>query len=88
MGAGPSRASPGSADFFHTEYSPGSFDVIVGNPDYGGTFDPAIEDKLDALYGRWHGHKPKKGTTRSSSPAPLTGSPLKGPSASSPATPS
>jgi type I restriction-modification system DNA methylase subunit len=49
-------------DFFRVEYLMGTFDVVVGNPPYGGTFDPRIEDRLDCLYGRWNGHKLKKET--------------------------
>lgn len=49
-------------DFFRTEYFRDFFDVIVGNPPYGGTFDPEIEDSLDRLYGIWDGHKLKKET--------------------------
>jgi len=49
-------------DFFSTEYLQGFFDCIVGNPPYGGTFDPALEDRLDRMYGYWDGHKLKKET--------------------------
>ena len=49
-------------DFFRTEYFHDFFDVVVGNPPYGGTFDPGIEDSLDKLYGLWDGHKLKKET--------------------------
>ncbi len=49
-------------DFFNTEYLQGCFDCVVGNPPYGGTFDPDIEDRLDRLYGVWDGHKLKKET--------------------------
>lgn len=38
------------------------FDVIVGNPPFGGTFDAHIEDELDRTYGRYGGHKLKKET--------------------------
>jgi hypothetical protein len=49
-------------DFFATSFADGSFDRIVGNPPYGGTFDRALEDALDRRYGRWDGHKLKKET--------------------------
>ena len=51
-----------NADFFATEFLNGFFDVVVGNPPYGGTFDPDLEDGLDRLYGRWDGLKLKKET--------------------------
>lgn len=38
------------------------FDVIVGNPPFGGTFDADIEDALDRRYGSYGGHKLKKET--------------------------
>ena len=41
---------------------PGSFDLIVGNPPFGGTFDPAIEDELDNVLGKRLGKKIKKET--------------------------
>ena len=43
---------------------PGTFDLIVGNPPFGGTFDPDIEDTLDARLGRRLGMKVKKGDLR------------------------
>ncbi len=49
-------------DFFATPYPLWHFDIIVGNPPYGGTFDPAIEDKLDRQFGSWNGFKLKKET--------------------------
>jgi hypothetical protein len=49
-------------DFFATTFADGSFDRIVGNPPYGGTFDRVVEDALDRRYGRWDGHKLKKET--------------------------
>lgn len=39
-----------------------SFDLIVGNPPFGGTFDPSIEDALDGLLGNRLGIKIKKET--------------------------
>ncbi len=39
-----------------------SFDLIVGNPPFGGTFDHAIEDLLDARLGNRLGKKIKKET--------------------------
>ena len=39
-----------------------SFDLIVGNPPFGGTFDRAIEDELDARLGVRLGRKIKKET--------------------------
>jgi hypothetical protein len=41
--------------------SPG-FDLIVGNPPFGGTFDVEIEDELDKKFGRYAGSKVKKET--------------------------
>lgn len=38
------------------------FDLIVGNPPFGGTLDAAIEDELDRAYGWRHGLKIKKET--------------------------
>ncbi len=39
-----------------------TFDLIVGNPPFGGTFDAAIEDELDSAYGERRGCKIKKET--------------------------
>ena len=41
---------------------PGGFDLIVGNPPFGGTFDHEIEDVLDGRLGRRLGIKVKKET--------------------------
>lgn len=41
---------------------PETFDLIVGNPPFGGTFDREIEDVLDARLGRRLGIKVKKET--------------------------
>jgi tRNA1(Val) A37 N6-methylase TrmN6 len=38
------------------------FDLIIGNPPFGGTLDAAIEDELERAYGRRHGLKIKKET--------------------------
>jgi len=38
------------------------FDLIIGNPPFGGSFDPQIQDKLDAMYGTRNGMKIKKET--------------------------
>lgn len=38
------------------------FDTVIGNPPFGGTFDPVIEDSLDANYGVRNGQKIKKET--------------------------
>ncbi|MBN1394042.1 MAG: N-6 DNA methylase [Pirellulales bacterium] len=38
------------------------FDLIIGNPPFGGTFDASIEDELDRQYGERYGCKIKKET--------------------------
>ncbi len=38
------------------------FDVIVGNPPFGGTIDPALQDQLDKQFGLRGGEKIKKET--------------------------
>ncbi|MBM3303294.1 MAG: hypothetical protein FJY85_25530, partial [Deltaproteobacteria bacterium] len=38
------------------------FDYIVGNPPFGGTIDPSVQDELDGLYGFRNGEKIKKET--------------------------
>ena len=38
------------------------FDLITGNPPFGGSFDHEIEDELDALLGKRYGYKIKKET--------------------------
>jgi hypothetical protein len=51
------------ADYFRvTQLLFGGFDVVIGNPPFGGTFDAAIEDALDKRYGSYRGHKLKKET--------------------------
>ncbi|HVC34845.1 MAG TPA: N-6 DNA methylase [Chloroflexota bacterium] len=39
-----------------------SFDLVVGNPPFGGTIDPQIQDALDRKYGFRNGYKIKKET--------------------------
>lgn len=39
-----------------------SFDLIIGNPPFGGSIHPRIQDELDALFGVRHGRKIKKET--------------------------
>ena len=39
-----------------------SFDLIIGNPPFGGTFDHSIEDRLDKIFGKRLGRKIKKET--------------------------
>ncbi len=41
---------------------PLTFDLIVGNPPFGGTIDPALQDELDRRYGVRNGEKIKKET--------------------------
>lgn len=38
------------------------FDYILGNPPFGGTIDPALQDALDSQYGSRNGEKIKKET--------------------------
>lgn len=42
--------------------APGSFDLVVGNPPFGGTFDSSLEDWLDRRLGKRGGLKIKKET--------------------------
>lgn len=60
-------------DFFLTDFegppahgslfgAPRHFDLIVGNPPFGGTIDPSIQDQLDGRYGERDGLKIKKET--------------------------
>jgi len=53
-------------DFFKSpllkDAHPLSFDVVIGNPPFGGSFDPVIEDYLDSIYGMRNGNKIKKET--------------------------
>lgn len=46
----------------HTNPLAEKFDLIIGNPPFGGSFDPEIEDELDALLGNRYGVKIKKET--------------------------
>jgi len=39
-----------------------SFDLIIGNPPFGGSINPKIQDELDALFGMRNGRKIKKET--------------------------
>jgi hypothetical protein len=49
-------------DFFKVGYLENYFDLVIGNPPYGGTFDPLIEDILDRKFGKWNGYNLKKET--------------------------
>jgi Eco57I restriction-modification methylase len=49
-------------DYFRAEPPFGGFDLVIGNPPFGGTFDAAIEDQLDRRFGRYQGDKLKKET--------------------------
>lgn len=62
FGVIPRDANLINSDFFRVEYFADFFDFIIGNPPFGGTFDPAIEDSLDRRFGRWNGQKLKKET--------------------------
>lgn len=57
----PARHNFVLADFFLTTF-PLPFDYVLGNPPFGGTIDPAIQDKLDRELGRRGGLKIKKET--------------------------
>ncbi len=60
---GPFPAALQQGDFFRWSPPHGrAFDLIVGNPPFGGTLDRDIEDALDARYGNRFGHKIKKET--------------------------
>ena len=48
-------------DFFRMTL-PTHFNLIVGNPPFGGSFDPTTEDALDAIFGVRNGEKIKKET--------------------------
>jgi tRNA1(Val) A37 N6-methylase TrmN6 len=56
-------------DFFRTHFATGlsaptsaKFSYIIGNPPFGGTIDPDIQDELDKVYGFRNGEKIKKET--------------------------
>ena len=49
-------------DYFRFEPGMLQFDLIIGNPPFGGTFDAGIEDALDRRFGRYQGDKAKKET--------------------------
>lgn len=49
------------ADFFQTTL-PSHFDAIIGNPPFGGTIAPELQDKLDREFGWRNGRKIKKET--------------------------
>jgi len=57
----PARHNLSCADFFQTSF-PMHFDCIVGNPPFGGTIAPEIQDNLDKELGRRGGLKIKKET--------------------------
>ncbi|OGG58234.1 hypothetical protein A3C86_03765 [Candidatus Kaiserbacteria bacterium RIFCSPHIGHO2_02_FULL_49_16] len=57
----PSKHNLVHGDFFRTIF-PTHFDFVVGNPPFGGSFDPSIEDALDAMFGVRNGEKIKKET--------------------------
>ncbi len=56
------RRLPGGTNGSESHLLPGSFDLIVGNPPFGGTFDHSIEDELDNVLGKRLGKKIKKET--------------------------
>ena len=53
--------SPCVQDFFRSDF-PAHFDYTVGNPPFGGTIAPDIQDKLDREFGWRNGLKIKKET--------------------------
>ena len=57
----PAQHNLSCADFFQTHFA-ARFDFIVGNPPFGGTIAPEIQDKLDRELGRRGGLKIKKET--------------------------
>lgn len=62
----PSQHNLMQGDFFQ-HCIPGAkhtplFDVVVGNPPFGGSFNPVLEDRLDVVYGMRDGEKIKKET--------------------------
>ncbi len=61
-GALPSEHNLHLGDYFRFEAPFGGFDLIIGNPPFGGTFDAEIEDQLDRRFGRYRGDKVRKET--------------------------
>jgi hypothetical protein len=57
----PARHNLVCADFFRTDF-PTPFDYVVGNPPFGGTIAPELQDKLDKELGWRGGLKIKKET--------------------------
>lgn len=47
-------------DFFRLDFATSQFSYIIGNPPFGGTLDPVLQDKLDKQYGFRNGEKIKK----------------------------
>lgn len=63
FGALPKTHNLHCADYFSvSQLLSGGFDLIIGNPPFGGTFEAGIEDALDKRYGHYRGHKLKKET--------------------------
>ena len=60
-GACPAHHNLVCADFFQTQFFT-HFDYVLGNPPFGGTIAPEIQDKLDKELGRRGGLKIKKET--------------------------
>jgi hypothetical protein len=72
-GSVPDTSNLVCGDFFNTDFdAPDSteslfgdvrkFDLIIGNPPFGGTIEPRIQDQLDGCYGERDGLKIKKET--------------------------
>jgi hypothetical protein len=53
---------PPGRSIFSASLLPSEFDYVVGNPPFGGTLDPEIQDILDGIYGFRGGEKIKKET--------------------------
>jgi len=60
-GCFPTRHNLWCADFFQITF-PAHFDYIIGNPPFGGTIAPELQDKLDREFGWRNGLKIKKET--------------------------
>lgn len=56
----PARHGLYAGDYLTHDFGDRKFDVIVGNPPFGGTIDPRVQDELDARYGYRGGAKIKK----------------------------